>query len=48
VNGDDPSVRNTFERPDAVIVQHRQITPGSAGLELTLPAHSVTVVRLEL
>ena len=48
VNGDDPHVLNSFERPDAVTVQERQATPAGASLELTLPAHSATVVRLTL
>jgi len=48
VIGDDPAGRNSFERPDAATVRERQISPSGTGLELTLPAHSVTVVRLEL
>jgi alpha-N-arabinofuranosidase len=48
VNGEDPAVLNSFGRPDAVTVQERQLTPAGGRLELTLPAHSVTVVRLTL
>jgi alpha-N-arabinofuranosidase len=48
VNGADPSVRNSFDTPDAVVVQERQVTPTGGNLELTLPAHSATVVRLAL
>jgi alpha-N-arabinofuranosidase len=43
VNGADPKATNSFERPDAVSVQARP-----AGLEHTFPAHSSTVLRLEL
>src|SRR5215212_6730815 len=48
VNGDDPAVRNSFERPDAVTVQEHTVSPDGNTLELTLPAHSATVVRLTL
>jgi alpha-N-arabinofuranosidase len=48
VNGDDTHVLNSFERPDAVVVQERQPTIDGSSLEITLPAHSVTVVRLGL
>ena len=30
VNGDDPPVLNSFERPDAVTVQERQAAPSGA------------------
>jgi alpha-N-arabinofuranosidase len=48
VNGDDPTVLNSFARPDAVTVQERRLTPAGGSLNVTLPAHSVTVVRVEL
>jgi len=48
VNGDDPTVLNSFDRPDAVTVKERSLSAAGASLELTLPAHSVTVVRLQL
>ena len=48
VTGDDPTVRNSFDRPDAVTVQERPLTAGGPSLELTLPAHSVTIVRVEV
>ena len=48
VNGDDPKVLNSFDRPDAVVVQDRQLTASGTTVEITLPAHSVTVVRLAL
>jgi alpha-L-arabinofuranosidase len=48
VNGDDPTVPNSFDRPDAVTVQQRQMPASDGALHLTLPAHSVTVVRLSL
>jgi alpha-N-arabinofuranosidase len=48
VNGDDPTVRNSFERPDAVTVQEQQLTANGSQVEIILPAHSVTVVTLAL
>ena len=48
VNGDDPSTLNSFSRPDAVVVQERQLSVSGAALEVTLPAHSVTVLRVSL
>ena len=48
VNGDDPTVLKSFERPDAVTVQVRRLSPVGSHVELTLPAHSVTVVTLAL
>jgi alpha-N-arabinofuranosidase len=48
VNGDDPAVRNTFERPDAVFVRERSLAPTGSTLDLRLPAHSVTVVKIAL
>jgi alpha-N-arabinofuranosidase len=48
VNGEDVTVRNSFDRPDAVVVHERQLAADGASIEITLPAHSVTVVRLAL
>ena len=48
VHGEDPAVLNSYDHPDAVTVQERQLSANGASLELTLPAHSVTVVRLSL
>jgi alpha-N-arabinofuranosidase len=48
VNGEDVKVRNSFDRPDAVVVHERHLAVNGASFEITLPAHSVTVVRLAL
>jgi len=48
VNGEDVKVRNSFDRPDAVVVQERPLTTSGASFEVTLPAHSVTVVCVSL
>ncbi len=47
VNGDDPYVPNTFERPDAVTVRERSLEAGAC-LTYEFPAHSVTVLRFEV
>jgi alpha-L-arabinofuranosidase len=48
VSGDDPYAVNSFEQPDVVVVREHQLTADGSSLELRLPAHSVTVVRLTL
>ena len=48
VNGTDPSVRNSFEQPDAVHVETRPVTASGNCVEYTFPAHSVTVLRGQL
>jgi alpha-N-arabinofuranosidase len=47
VNGDDPNVLNTFERPDAVTVQRRPLEAGPCR-SYTFPAHSLTVLRFDI
>jgi len=46
VNGDDPTVLNSFEQPDAVTVQERRLEASGSLVQHTFPSHSVTVVRL--
>jgi len=48
VNGEDPTVLNSFERPDAVTIQERRLDADGSRLGHTFPSHSVTVVRLSL
>jgi alpha-N-arabinofuranosidase len=48
VNGADPTVRNSFEQPDAVHVETRPFTASGNCVEYTFPAHSVTVLRGQL
>ena len=48
VNGADPTVVNSFERPDAVGVQTRVLQPRDGRLECAFAPHSVTVVRLQV
>jgi len=45
VNGPGVTATNSFEAPRAVDVRERKLDPGGRGLELTLPAHSITVLR---
>jgi alpha-L-arabinofuranosidase len=48
VNGLDVAATNSFENPRAVDVRERKIETRDGGITLTLPAHSVTVLRGEL
>jgi alpha-N-arabinofuranosidase len=48
LNGADPSVVNSFERPDAVGVREQRLSPGAERFEYTYPAHSVTLLRLRV
>ncbi|MBI2941340.1 MAG: alpha-N-arabinofuranosidase [Chloroflexi bacterium] len=48
VNGRDPKVRNSFEEPDAVVVRERPLAVAGQRFEYTFPAHSTTVLCLEL
>ena len=46
VNGADVTATNSFETPRAVDVRERKLEGRGARLETTLPAHSVTMLRL--
>lgn len=48
VNCPDVAATKPFETPGAVDVRERKVEPRAGGLELTLPAHSLTVLRGEL
>lgn len=50
VNGDDPAVVNSFERPNAVQAQERVVNHGLEvrQLEHTFPSHSATLLRMRL
>ncbi|HEX2438456.1 MAG TPA: alpha-L-arabinofuranosidase C-terminal domain-containing protein [Methylomirabilota bacterium] len=48
VNGPDVSAMNSFEAPRVVDVRERSLSLSGARLEHTFPAHSVTVLRIEL
>ena len=48
VNGPDVSAINSFEHPRRVDVHERVIAARGARLELTLPAHSITVLRFDI
>jgi alpha-N-arabinofuranosidase len=48
VHGADPSVVNSFERPNAVAVQERHLSATGSSVEAAFPAHSVTVVTVSL
>jgi alpha-N-arabinofuranosidase len=45
VNGSDVTATNSFETPRAVDVRELKLEPGAGDLELTLPAHSATILR---
>jgi len=48
VNGPDVSAMNSFEAPRVVDVRERSLSVSGARLEHTFPAHSITVLRIEL
>lgn len=45
VNGDDPTVRNAFDRPDAVGVRTSRTAVVDGGFEYSFAPHSVTLLR---
>lgn len=48
VNGVGPEAMNSFDHPDAVGVQEHRLNLGGSTFEYVFPAHSVTVLRLDL
>ncbi|MCC6176961.1 MAG: alpha-N-arabinofuranosidase [Chloroflexi bacterium] len=46
VNGADPTMTNSFDRPNAVDVHEQRVDVNGVSVEFTFPAHSVTVLRL--
>jgi alpha-L-arabinofuranosidase len=48
VNGPDVSATNSFENPRAVDVHERKVHAAGAQLQMTLPAHSLTVLRVDV
>ncbi len=48
VNGPDVSATNSFEHPRAVDVHERKLQAGGTRLQMLLPAHSVTVLRVDV
>jgi alpha-N-arabinofuranosidase len=48
VNGDDPGATNSFEQPNSVTVQEKRVDRPGSEFAYTFPAHSVTVLRMEV
>lgn len=48
VNATHPGVVNSFEQPEAVSVRERRLTLGGSRFEYAFPAHSITLLRLQL
>jgi alpha-N-arabinofuranosidase len=48
INGEQPGTRNSFAQPQAVAVQRRPLELAGQVFEYTFPAHSVTLLRLEM
>ena len=48
VNGPAVDAINSFERPDVVGVQERRREGGAATLEYDFPAHSLSVLRMQV
>ncbi|WP_161978036.1 alpha-L-arabinofuranosidase C-terminal domain-containing protein [Dictyobacter kobayashii] len=48
VNAPDPASANSFEQPDAVIVQEHQLELEDGNITYTFPAHSLTILRLHI
>jgi alpha-N-arabinofuranosidase len=48
VNGAEPTVTNSFEHPSAVDVVERQLNVDGSEFSYTFPAHSITLLRLQL
>ena len=48
VNGPDVDATNSFETPRAVDVRERKLEARGTSLALTAPAHSVTMLRVDV
>jgi alpha-L-arabinofuranosidase len=48
VNGANPDIVNSFEQPRAVGVQEHGLDLASQDVTYTFPAHSLTVLKLQL
>lgn len=48
VNGPSPFASNSFDRPDEVAVQERDVAASGDRFDYTFPAHSTTLLRLRL
>jgi alpha-N-arabinofuranosidase len=48
VNGDDPGATNSFEQPNAVAVEEKRVERPGSEFAYTFPAHSITVLRMEV
>lgn len=48
VNGPSPDVGNSFSEPEAVAVRRCELTEVGSGLRHRFPAHSITVLKLQL
>jgi alpha-L-arabinofuranosidase len=48
VNGGNPDIVNSFEQPQAVGVQEHHLDLAGQDVTYTFPAHSLTVLKLQL
>jgi alpha-L-arabinofuranosidase len=48
VNAAHPGATNSFDHPDAVKVEERSVAGDGSGFEYTFPAHSITILRIEV
>jgi alpha-L-arabinofuranosidase len=48
VNGPDWTTRNSFQHPDAVSVEQRQLGPVTSGMNYRFPSHSHTMITVDL
>ncbi|HEU5367719.1 MAG TPA: alpha-L-arabinofuranosidase C-terminal domain-containing protein [Ktedonobacterales bacterium] len=48
VNGEDVTIRNSFDQPQAVSVQRRPLEQSGSAFDYTFPAHSVTMLRFQM
>ena len=48
INADDPGISNSFETPEQVTIKEKHIDTDKQELSYTFPAHSLTLLRLEL
>ncbi|GCF11885.1 alpha-N-arabinofuranosidase [Dictyobacter arantiisoli] len=48
VNGDNPNSENDFEQPNEVSIQEHHLHSGEQDITYTFPAHSLTLLRLQL
>lgn len=48
VNADNPNTSNSFEKPDQVTIQEHPVDAGQQEFSYTFPAHSLTLLHLEL